>query len=138
MNGLAQYTALKNLEDFKRGQSINQFEDQVYGNRDYDYAVAGILGKLANDRSGNVHGSDVGKLPNHPTFSDQSIYSSDKHPGGVWREEDGKVSYTPSLNMVQSGNMPGLAEYMSRFEPGVQLRAPIPVSKKVYEKSSNR
>lgn len=120
------YTDLQNLQDFARGSRINQFEDRVYGNRDYDYAVAGLAGMLAKDRSKGQHGSDIGKLPNHPTFSNQSVYSTPIYKGGVWSKVNGQDIYTPSADMVKSGNTKGLAEYFSKYEPEVKLNTPVP------------
>lgn len=36
-----------------------------------------------------AHFTDKYKLPNHPTFSDQSIYSTPETPGGTWHENYG-------------------------------------------------
>jgi hypothetical protein len=130
MNELA-YKNLQNLSDFERGKRINQFEDAQYGNRDYDYAVAGLAGLLANSRGEEMHGSDIGKLPNHPTFSKESIYSSPRYEGGSWVEKDGKWSFIPSQDMMKSKNIQGLATYMNRFEPGVNLVVPPPYSKEL-------
>jgi len=120
------YADFQNLQDFARGSRINQFEDSVYGNRDYDYAVAGLAGMLAKDRSKGQHGSDIGKLPNHPTFSNQSVYSTPIYKGGVWSKVNGQDVYTPSTDMIKSGNTKGLAEYFNKYEPKVKLDAPIP------------
>lgn len=46
---------------------------------------------------GNGHWLDKYKKPNHPTFSEESIYSNDETPGGSWIETtDGKVYFIPS------------------------------------------
>ncbi len=91
---------------------------------DYDYSKASVF------KSANGHSSDVGKLPNHPTFSTESEYSNGQTPGGRWGStvvNGQEVStYTPSPWMVQNGNTEGLANYMTRHEPGVKLLAPAP------------
>ena len=42
------------------------------------------------------HAPDTYKKPSHPTFSNESIYSSDKIPGGSWEYKDGKEIFHPS------------------------------------------
>lgn len=46
----------------------------------------------------------VGKLPNHPTFSKESIYSSSNYEGGSWVENGGKWGFLPSQDMMRYGN----------------------------------
>lgn len=78
---------------------------------DYDY------GKLGNTDS-RGHGSDYGKLPNHPTFSNQSYYSSPEVQGGVWtKSHSGKDMFIPSMTM----DTRGLAGYFKEVEPHVVL-----------------
>lgn len=43
-----------------------------------------------------AHFTDKYKLPGHPTFSDESIYSNEDTPGGRWIEHDGRMYYEPS------------------------------------------
>lgn len=52
---------------------------------DYDYRMAynaDQSGKLA----ANGHLSDIGKLPNHPTFSNESAYAFNNPTAGQWRK----------------------------------------------------
>lgn len=92
----------------------------------YDYSAGGSL-------ADNGHYGDVGKMPWHHTFSDQSKYSNDNFKGGTWNNEDSpntmynpnsKMSYTPSSDMINAGTTDGLVRYMKRVEPGVELKAP--------------
>lgn len=94
---------------------------------DYDYS---------KDQSvdGRGHNSDAGKLPNHPTFSDQSDYANEKTPGGHWGNKNGKDTYTPSVQMVTDGRAAGLGRYMKRVEPRVKLEAPIPMDKEYFNR----
>lgn len=111
LNGLAQ-----------RAMTANENYALLRGNKgsDYDYAQGGVAGT-------NGHYTDVGKLPNHPTFSVESKYSNDKTPGGVWgKTANGQLTYTPSVDMIQKGNTKGLAEYMTTRESDVVLMAPVP------------
>lgn len=88
--------------------------------KDYDYGADGTA-----DVRG--HYSDKGKLPNHPTFSDESMYSGDKYRGGVWSTDDrGNDVFTPSVDMINSGATRGLADYFRRVEPNARVAMPIP------------
>lgn len=51
--------------------------------------------KMLNAEEGS-HFTDRYKLPGHPTFSNESIYSTDETPGGSWEEHDGRFYYVPS------------------------------------------
>lgn len=51
--------------------------------------------KMLNAEEGS-HFTDKYKLPGHPTFSNESIYSTDETPGGSWEEHDGRFYYVPS------------------------------------------
>lgn len=92
---------------------------------DYDYSYA------KEEPDGNGHYSDIGKLPNHPTFSNQSAYSTPEYPGGTWDEI--KKTFTPSPQMINSGATNGLATYMQRVEPNVKLVVPSPYRKDIFK-----
>ena len=49
---------------------------------------------LENDPE--AHFSDRYKYPGHPTFSDESMYADEEHPGGHWETVDGVGYYVPS------------------------------------------
>lgn len=51
---------------------------------------------LLNDDP-NAHFDDKWKTPYHPTFSDQSVYSNAKHPGGTWGRFDYRDAYYAPL-----------------------------------------
>lgn len=55
----------------------------LQSSRDYDLRAA-----FANDPgvAANGHLNDIGKKPNHMTFSDGSIYSTPQTPGGTWSQ----------------------------------------------------
>lgn len=61
---------------------------------DYDYSKIGEL-----DARG--HGTDKGKLPNHPTFSTESDYSSTGNPGKWSKKKDGTLYFEPSKKQVE-------------------------------------
>lgn len=93
---------------FKEGKDKQSFNDwvnkiskykniQIYGDPTYDYKGwynenpnrAYVL--LKDDPS--AHFDDKWKTPLHPTFSDQSVYSNAKHPGGHWGRFDYRDAY---------------------------------------------
>ena len=78
-----------------------------------------------------------GKLPWHPTFSDESPYSTPEHPGGHWNQlppYKDKWSYQPSRYQVQQGYTGVLANYFRNVEKGNILdKPPIPYSSTVYK-----
>ena len=86
--------------------------------KDYDYGKSNLI------QAANGHYSDSGKLPWHPTFSTESAYSTPEFKGGEWKEIDGKMTYTPSEDMIKAGTTKGLVEYMRTREPDVELRTP--------------
>lgn len=51
---------------------------------------------MINIPDSEEHFTDKYKLPNHPTFSDESIYSTPPTLGGHWSELNGKGFYIPS------------------------------------------
>ena len=58
---------------------------------------------LLNDDP-NAHFDDKWKTPYHPTFSDQSVYSNAKHPGGTWGIRDFRdIYYAPFASNVPFG-----------------------------------
>ena len=103
---------------------------------DYSRGLSAIMGK--SEIAANGHGSDAGKLPNHPTFSNEAFMSTEGMEGGTWGVQNGKDTYTPSLDQVLGRNpelsTKGLAQYMKRVEPNVQLQSPIPVDPAYFHK----
>lgn len=95
--------------------------------KDYDYGADDVV-------DGRGHYSDKGKLPNHPTFSKESMYSSDNYSGGEWSQDKEardvfrRDVFVPSVDMVKSGATQGLAEYFKRVEPTARLVMPAPYS----------
>lgn len=71
------------------------------GNQYYDYRTFwkenpdGMADKMLTDDAG-AHFTDRYKLPGHPTFSNESMYSNDETPGGSWERKDGKWYFKPS------------------------------------------
>lgn len=82
-----------------------------------DYDVQGFYMKNAQ-QSGNGHGPDTFKKPNHPTFSDQSQYHGlDGYEGGTW----GDNSYYPSPTNEAMMSPEARRRYFKQVEPGAAL-----------------
>lgn len=107
-------------EKYQAWATENRREKDVY-----DYDLRGAWkelqsGTMSEDERGHL--GDKYKKPNHPTFSDQSIYSGqDGVAGGVWsRNAEGKDVYT-SGRKLSSVEADRLRRYFLRNEPGVML-----------------
>jgi len=86
-------------------------------------------GTMSEDERGHL--GDKYKKPNHPTFSDQSIYHGTKDPktgvkyeGGSWGKEDDKDTYTPSKHVLKMHGAEGLSSYFNEVEPDAMLKIP--------------
>ena len=104
-----------------------------------DYDLRGdFIGGSGLD--GRGHGSDVGKKPNHPTFSESSKYSTAGQEGGRWSEGDnGQQYFTPSPHMMQDGErMNNLQSYLLDREKGVNLLSPYIAQPKQPDAPKNR
>lgn len=88
----------------------------------YDYDMRGFW-KNKSKFAENGHGSDMFKKPNHPTFSDQSIYHGvDGYTGGKWIEDKNGVAFIPSSTSMW--DVPMLRNYFNKYEPDVTLVIP--------------
>ena len=90
----------------------------------YDYDIRGAWkelksGSMSEDERGHL--GDKYKKPNHPTFSDQSVYNGkDGVAGGTWSEVDGKTVFTPG-RMLSKREAEYLSDYFKLVEPDVKL-----------------
>lgn len=90
----------------------------------YDYDIRGAWkelksGSMSEDERGHL--GDKYKKPNHPTFSDQSVYNGkDGVAGGTWSEVDGKTVFTPG-RMLSRREAEYLSDYFRSVEPDVKL-----------------
>jgi hypothetical protein len=106
-------------------QQRSQQTGRPAGNDLFDYDMRGAW--LANAQAtANGHLPDTFKKPNHPTFSDQSQYSTDATPGGQWMQQGDSWAFQPSTTNLQSYGAAGLRDYFQRVEPGNTLAFPEP------------
>ncbi len=99
-------------------QQFQQWAAQRGGTGDlYDYDMRGFW-KGGYQTAENGHGTDLFKKPNHPTFSDQSMYAGrDGWLPGRWQDQ----TFTRGKTNVY--DLPWLQNYFREVEPGVTLIA---------------
>lgn len=123
---------LQNFNTQLNPQDETQFQQWAQQNNRMgdlqDYDLRGFW-KAGAQFAANGHGADTYKKPNHPTFSDQSMYNGQPSPmggnwqGGTWAPTaQGGFSYTPSATMLRYTHpLNWLQGYMQKYEPDVQL-----------------
>lgn len=90
-------------------------------NDTYDYDMRGAW-KAGAGKADNGHFPDTYKKPNHPTFSNESIYNGvDSYQGGTWGKDN---SFTPGTTNLQLHSPSELQHYFRHVEPGSQLNLP--------------
>jgi hypothetical protein len=91
--------------------------------RDYDLRGAFKAGVTADARG---HLTDEWKKPNHPTFSDESIYNGkDGNEGGKWiQAPNGQWAYKASTTNLKFRSPDALRQYFQRVEPNSKLMLP--------------
>ena len=130
------FSNLKMVQDFQ-SRSNNPLKSSGLILDGGNYIIDDKFGSNTRDHRGHMQDGGYssklqGKLPWHPTFSDESPYASEKMPGGTWFNGRGLVAdrFTPSQQMVQDGRTRGLADYFRRVEKGNELVAPVPYDAK--------
>lgn len=87
----------------------------------YDYDMRGAW-KEGAGQADNGHFPDTHKKPNHPTFSDESVYHGvDDHEGGKWSKKDGKDTFTPGVSNKKFRSKKEREDYLKRSDPSVLL-----------------
>ena len=95
-----------------------------------DYDLAGAFNANLHPAE-NGHFPDTFKKPNHPTFSKESIYSTDEQTGGEWGTDDqGRDTFKPSPWMGSDpARQENLKSYFKEKEPNAKLIDPDPYEK---------
>lgn len=100
-------------------------QDNNKANDLYDYDLRGAW-KSGAATAANGHLPDTWKKPNHPTFSDQSMYNGiGGNVGGKWSDNAGKWSFTPGQTNLQLFGKNGLKDYFQNREPDATLVLPV-------------
>lgn len=86
-----------------------------------DYDMIGWQLKNGGPRLGPLggHFTDEFKLPNHPTFSNESRYSNNMLNGGEWLQNG--MAFNPSAFNEKTNGLAGIVKYLSKSDPGAQL-----------------
>lgn len=116
----------RRFQEWAARQSQAAGRDVLMDLQDYDLRGQWKLENAPDFKRGQ-HGPDRFKKPNHPTFSDESIYSTAKTPGGKWVQmPDGGYEYHPSAAMLSSThkNLDRMRQYFYNYEPDVTLVLP--------------
>lgn len=102
----------------------------------YDYDIRGAWkalqkGQMSADERGHL--GDMFKKPNHPTFSDQSIYhGKDNYFGGSWTQnKEGKYTFVPSPTSLWKADE--LQRYFKEYEPDATLQFPKAKTQEVVD-----
>lgn len=108
------------------------FQEWVFRNnraRDlYDYDLRGFF-RSGEAFAKNGHGSDRWKKPNHPTFSNESVYSGPDTQGGQWvQSPGGKWLFVATPQNLKFRNRKELGDYFRDAEPGNGLIPPADLS----------
>lgn len=90
---------------------------------DYDYAGAAAAGLKPDERG---HMPDTYKLPNHITFSNESVYhGKNGTAGGQWDKlPDDKWMFTPGRTNLENYSPIQLQQYFQQYEPDSLLNIP--------------
>lgn len=104
----------------------------------YDYDLRGAY-KAGASQSANGHFTDQFKKPNHPTFSDQSQYSTPEAPGGSWVQDPATKAWTFTTSPFQAKyhTPEDLQSYFSRVEKGNKLVVQPPTMLDALSKALN-
>lgn len=112
------------FNQYLRTESLRRGYDMNLEMNDYDLRGAFGSGQLSGGFG--QHGTDQYKKPNHPTFSDESMYHHTPSPfgepwmGGHWTDH----TYTPSAEMLDHNDIDALKSYMRDKEPDIKLIVP--------------
>ena len=86
----------------------------------------------------DLHGTDQFKKPNHPTFSEHSMYHGvEGKKGGTWGRKDGRdVFYPTQHNIDNMGGVDKYKEWFKNYNSGADLAVPS-VYKQGYRGNSD-
>jgi hypothetical protein len=101
---------------------------------DYDYEAWQRANPDAVMAPGQ-HYPDTYKRPNHPTFSNESMYHGQGGAeGGQWEVgRDGKWMFTPGRTNLEHYSVEELQDYFKRVEPDSKLNLPSEMPGFPYE-----
>jgi hypothetical protein len=94
-------------------------------NDSFDYDLRGAW-KADAQAAADGHLPDTWKKPNHPTFSNESMYSNDQVQGGSWvKGANGDyVGFMPSQRNILNTGVMGLKDHMRSSQRNMPLIFP--------------
>jgi len=114
-------------------QEQQQLYDQFFTPEDSkDYDMRGYFrdqmeekGSFTKNAEGQ-HYPDTYKKPNHPTFSEESIFHGmNGHEGGRWeKNSDGSFTFFAGPTNLKNHTPDSLIDYFSKYEKGNKLVLP--------------
>ena len=120
---------IKNGLDLQGTKQLYEYYQDQKNNQDYD--MSAYLEDNKEQAFSHINGQhypDTYKKPNHPTFSEYSIYNNvDGYKGGVWSTDGNTTTYTATPSNVYSQEE--LQNYFNKVEPN---------SKLIYPSSNNQ
>lgn len=105
------------------GEQLFQQQTQDRSGDTQDYDLRGAWAQQGGGPFGEGHLTDFWKLPNHPTFSTGSRYSTAEQPGGSWVQmpHNGQWVFMPSQTNYDQYGRSELEDYFRRVEPNSLL-----------------
>ena len=94
---------------------------KISASNDYDVYKAYEVGAVPDPQTGHL--DDIGKLPNHMTYSKDSWYAQQPHQptAGEWKSDPAGKSWAfhaSDWNLSNAGGKPALKAYFDKIEPG--------------------
>jgi hypothetical protein len=126
MNGAPDFTTLFNTQLAPADEAAFQAWAQKAGRQHdlFDYDLRGAWKENAQE-SANGHLPDTYKKPNHPTFSNESIYNGvEGMSGGQWLQTSKGWQFIPSATNLHNYPLPDLQRYFKTREPDAVLAVP--------------
>ena len=118
----SKYNTQLSLEEEKQFEEWAILNNKVKETYDYDIRGAWkdlVSGKIKADDRGHL--TDKYKKPNHPTFSNESIYhGKDGYEGGKW----GNKQFIPGPTNLKLRQPEELLNYFKKYEPEYKLVFP--------------
>lgn len=110
----------------QKDYDLKAYYDRAHGDGDTeeDQAIKDNYQRLIKwDGEGErPHMLDTFKKPNHMTFSNKSIYSTDETPGGEWEGDDENGwTFTPSDYNIKQHPYNEMLDYFLEYEPNSAL-----------------
>lgn len=123
------------IQKFQKGKAIKPSFEEYYKtvpkfkNDTISYDLRAAYENLPYEEmkqfaESEAHLPDTYKKPNHPTFSNESIYHNKKTQGGKWlyNPKTGADVYKPSITNIKAlGGFENYIRWFRENEPGIEL-----------------